>query len=108
MRRRLSDRERVLRSVPESEFQRSVVEAAEALGWKMIFHDNDSRRNTAGLPDLILARERVVFAELKSETGRVSSEQMMCVSLLRRAGAEVYIWRPSDMDAVMELLKGGN
>ena len=105
-RRRLIDEERVLRSVPEAAFQRSVVEAAEALGW-LVFHDHDSRRNKAGLPDLILVRGRIVFAELKAECGRVRPEQRKWIDALRLAGGDVHVWRPSDMDDVMELLKGG-
>jgi hypothetical protein len=56
----------------EAEFQAQVVSLAELRGWR-IFHDHDSRRNTAGLPDLILVRRgRLIFAELKSERGRIS------------------------------------
>ena len=57
--------------VPEASFQRTVVEYAELRGW-MVSQVADSRRATPGLPDLLLVRPpRVVFAELKTERGRL-------------------------------------
>ncbi|MEM9521589.1 MAG: hypothetical protein AAGA37_19930 [Actinomycetota bacterium] len=34
----------------EADLQASVIEIAEAHGWR-VFHDNDSRMNHAGFPD---------------------------------------------------------
>lgn len=48
----------------------------------------------AGFPDLLLARDRIVCAELKSERGRVRVEQAEWLRALKRAGAEVHLWRP--------------
>ena len=109
MRRRLTDADHWLRSQLERDFQRSVVEAATALGWQC-WHDNDPRRNKAGFLDLLLIRERVVWAELKTETGRLRPAQQVFMCLLRRAGQECYVWRPSQMDEIIAVLtarKGG-
>ncbi len=56
MRRRLTDRERVLRAVPEHDWLQDVIEKAEWLGWD-VMHIYDSRRTKSeGWPDLILCR----------------------------------------------------
>lgn len=70
------------------------------------FHDNDSRRNKAGLPDLLLVRrDRLIFAELKAEDGRLSEPQREWLAALRGASAEAYCWRPSDWQEVLAVLR---
>jgi VRR-NUC domain len=93
--------------VTERELQDAIVEAAKLLGW-MVFHPFDSRRSTAGWPDLTLVhrrRARLMFMELKSETGRVTHEQHAWIDALARAGADVRVVRPVDLDAVLEELQ---
>ena len=60
----------------------------------------------AGFPDLVLVRERVIFAELKSETGRLSPEQKTWGDKLFIADCEIYNWRPSDWDKIIKILEG--
>lgn len=56
-----------------------------------------------GFPDLVLVRDRVIFAELKSTKGVLSNEQVDWSGALIGAGAEYYVWRPSDwVDGVIE------
>src|SRR4030067_717817 len=50
----------------------------------------------AGFPDLVLVRDRIVFAELKSEKRHMSEEQLAWASRITKAGGETYCWRPSD------------
>lgn len=88
----------------EREWQAQVVEAARLMGWR-VYHTHDSRRSAPGWPDLALVRDRLVMAELKTETGRVSPEQQQWLALLTAAGVETYLWRPSDLDDVLEVLK---
>jgi hypothetical protein len=98
----------------EATFQAAVLEWAIRRGWRAQ-HNFDSRRSGphAGFPDLVLVRvepgsaqTRCVVAELKRQRGRVSREQMVWLGMLQQiAGIEVYVWRPSDMDAVMEVLR---
>lgn len=84
------------RACSERELMDAIVEYAERHGWR-VWHDNDSRRNAAGLPDLILMREgELLWAELKTERGRVRPEQMDWLRELAEAGEEVYVWRPSE------------
>lgn len=103
--------------VPESEagFQEAVVDLALRCGWR-VWHDFDSRRNTAGWPDLVLLRDAcLIFAELKSEEGRVTIEQWAWLDALtfladmipdatfgteaEKRYVRVVVWRPSDFDA---------
>jgi hypothetical protein len=88
----------------EADFQRQVIELATRLGW-WCWHDADSRKNRAGLPDLILVKRRVVWAELKVPPNGLTADQAACVERLRAAGEEVYVWRPSDWPAIERALR---
>lgn len=87
----------------EKQFQAEVIKEAKRRGWRC-FHVHDSRKSEAGWPDLVLVRDRVVFAELKSEGGRLTADQKTWVELLGGAGAEVYVWRPSSWPEIMRVL----
>ncbi|MDR4533224.1 VRR-NUC domain-containing protein [Glutamicibacter sp. PS] len=82
----------------EEAFQNEVISAAKGLGFTKIYHTHDSRRSPAGFPDLVLVHPRrgVIFAELKSERGRVSDAQQAWLEDLRAAGQVAYVWRPMD------------
>lgn len=91
---------------PESErgFLAAVREAAAWAGW-LIYHTHDSRRSPAGFPDLVLVRgTRVVFAELKTEQGRVTPAQRRWLDALAATSAEAYLWRPSDWSTIESTL----
>lgn len=102
-------------AVPEREFQARVVALARQLGWR-VHHTRPAQYRSgrwatpltgdAGLPDLILLRPpRLVFAELKSERGRVSKAQAEWLDALQQCvGVEVYLWRPSDWQAIVKIL----
>ena len=94
-------------AITEGQFQVSVVQVAVDGGW-MLYHDYDSRRSTAGFPDLVMTRDgRTIFAELKSEKGRVRPAQKLWIAELEKTqGIEVYIWRPSNMDQIVDTLMG--
>lgn len=97
----------------EATFQAQVVELARILGWRCNHHRRSigkgNRWTTAtsvvGFPDLTLWRRgRIVFAELKSATGRLTPEQREVLASLAEAGPEVYVWRPSDFDEIKRVL----
>jgi VRR-NUC domain len=95
----------------EREWQRSVEDLAAAFGWRS-YHTFDSRRSTAGFPDLVLVKSVVIFAELKTDTGRLKPAQAAWFRDLAEieatcTGVEVYVWRPADFDAIVARLKKG-
>lgn len=114
---RLTVEQRQLRLVTEAAWQTTVQQLASLAGWKH-FHAPDnmprtSRRGTvyvqnvrAGYPDLTLVKgDRLIFAELKRETGKPSPEQVDWLAALAAVpGVETYLWRPSDRDQVMAVL----
>ena len=90
----------------EKEFLAQVVELAEVLGFRS-YHTFDSRRSAAGFPDLVLVRPpRVIFAELKRQNGRVTIPQHLWFHDLDECpGVEVYIWKPSDWNEIVEVMR---
>jgi len=62
----------------------------------------------AGFPDLILvkpgARGGIIFAELKSDLGRVAAHQRDWLRAIDAAGGEVCVWRPADLQTIAERL----
>jgi hypothetical protein len=87
----------------EKEFQAKVIAEAKKRGWKC-YHVHFSQASEAGFPDWVFVRERVVFAELKSEQGRLTKDQKAWYHALLNAGAEAHVWRPSDWQLVVETL----
>lgn len=86
------------KAMSERQLQDQVIELAKRMGW-MSFHDYDSRRSTPGFPDLVLVhpkQRRIVWRELKSETGTPTPEQKAWISTLLLVGEDVDIWRPRD------------
>jgi hypothetical protein len=95
-----------LEQLTERDWQRQVVQLAQQLGWR-VYHTHDSRRSAEGFPDLVLVRDRVVFAELKREPRvavPVTAEQREWLAAIDGAGCEAYLWRPSDLDDVARVL----
>ena len=92
-------------AMSEREFQAAVMKVAHQLGWTF-YHTHDSIGSQAGFPDLALVRKgRFFFAELKTESGKVSKEQQKWLDMLENARVVCYLWRPSMMDLIIETLK---
>src|SRR5712691_11724692 len=101
----------------EQSFQAVVVEVARLAGWR-VAHFRAARTEAgwktpvtadgAGWPDLVLVRPpRLVFAELKSDTGKVRPQQTEWLDVLRLLPqAETFLWRPCDWDSIVETLTG--
>jgi hypothetical protein len=99
----------------EREFQREVIKIAKSLGWYIYHALPGQGRNKhltlfigkRGFPDLVLCRPpRLLFVELKSGTGKLSTDQQEWLEALRACGVEVYVWRPSDLEQVTAILSG--
>lgn len=97
----------------EADWERAVVQVAHLHGWKVAGFraavvgkswQTPVRHDAKGWPDLVLVRDRVIFVELKTKTGRVRPEQTEWIELLEAARQEVYVWRPSDFDWAVKVL----
>lgn len=82
----------------EKQLQALVTEAAAWLGLH-VYHTWDSRRSAPGFPDLVIAGRRVLFRELKSDSGRMSRAQQRWIWALQAGGADAAVWRPADWPA---------
>lgn len=106
----------------EAAFQKQVIDLARLYQWECL-HVGDARKivhrdgkpiavpdpEVSGLPDLLLVHEDrrlIVYAELKSQTGRLRPKQAEWLRRLAAAGADVRVWRPSDWAAITTLLTG--
>ena len=95
-------------AMTEAELQERVIRAARLLGWRH-YHPPDNRpggragrvqRVVPGFPDLVLVhatQRRILYRELKTQTGRVSPDQREWHADLEIAGADVAVWRPLDL-----------
>jgi len=77
---------------------------ARTLGWGPCYHTLRSKGSASGFPDWVLVRERVVFLELKTETGKVSGAQAAWIRALHTAGQEVYVVRPRHLEEIAKVL----
>jgi hypothetical protein len=93
-------------ALTEKQWQGQVVELATLFGWAH-YHPWLSIHSQRGWPDLALCRPpRLILAELKSDKGVVSLDQKMWLDMLGLCdGVEVYLWRPSDLERVSEILR---
>lgn len=91
----------------EKDFQRDVIRAAEALGWK-VHHEVFSLGTRPGYPDLTLAHPNhgVLWLELKGPKGRIADEQQAWIESLQDAGQEAYIVFWNQWDVIEDLLNG--
>ncbi len=95
-----------LNRISEKAFMQALTEYAQRLGYRT-YHTHDSRRSEPGFPDLcIVGHGRVIFAELKSERGRVTQAQWDWLYELITAGVKAYVWRPSSWAHIEATLKG--
>ena len=95
----------------EDELLQRVLLLAKAYGWRTA-HFRPARTASGwrtavggdgvGFTDLVLVRERVVWIELKSQTGVQSPDQKEWAAALLAAGEEYYLWRPSDLGTIIQ------
>lgn len=98
---------RVKQDMPEADFQAVIVELATLRGWEWIWHDNDSRKNLAGKPDLELGRARTrqfFMAELKTGSNKPTPVQRKTIDTLRTCGVVVRLWTPNDWADIVGVL----
>ena len=94
--------------------QLEIVSYARKHGWR-VMHVDTARTGghwtTAtvydgkGWPDLVMLRgPRLVVAELKAPTGKVTPEQTAWLDAFEDIGAEVHVWRESDWERIEGVL----
>jgi len=84
----------------ESQLREQIRDLCKTFGWKFYFTWS-SIHSPRGMPDLILCKPpRLVFAELKTEKGKVSPHQQEWIDLLNECGGNVecYVIRPSQIE----------
>lgn len=101
--------------IKEDDFLRQVITLAHLYGWKVAHFRHAMKKDGnyitpvqadgAGFPDLVLVRGRIIFAEIKSEKGKLSDAQKEWRDALENTGGEYYTWRISEWDEIVEILK---
>lgn len=102
----------------EAAFQQRVIDLAHQHNWLVahfrparcvrpdgtVYYETPVQADGAGFPDLVLVRDIVIFAELKSDKGTVKIEQRAWLDRLHQANAYSVLWRPKDWELVTRIL----
>jgi len=90
----------------EGELLENILDCAQKTGWLRAHFRSVETKNKgwqtpvqadgAGFPDIVLVRERVIYAEVKSGIGKLSKLQEDWLGALSDAGQEVYVWSPRE------------
>jgi len=102
--------------ITEKQFSEQVEDLLKTFHWRWC-HFRPARTmkgwrtslsGDKGFPDYIAARPpRLLIFELKSDKGRLSSEQKEWLYILQQlpAPVECYLFRPSDFETIVEILR---
>ena len=88
-------------TITEKQLQQLVRSCALQFGWRF-YHPWMSVKSAAGFPDCTMVRSdvrgaRLIFAELKTENGRLTEAQAEWINALGDVpGVEARVWRPAD------------
>ena len=107
LKRQLTAAEVINNQMTEKSFTQQIADLSKMLGYKY-YHPWLSIHSPRGFPDCCLVKgERLIFAELKREKGELSPHQVEWLDALKATGkAEVYVWRPSDIEKITDILRG--
>jgi hypothetical protein len=61
------------------------------------YHTYRSDRSDKGFPDLVILGCKILYRELKTETGKLTPAQLDVINRLTTAGADADVWRPADL-----------
>jgi hypothetical protein len=99
----------------ESDYQREIVAYAKLKNWAVVHFTKLYHRGRwftpaaidgKGFPDLILVRdERILFIEVKTDTGRLTNEQILWRKRILRCGLSFIVARPSTYEEVKTILE---
>jgi hypothetical protein len=95
-------------------FENQIIDLAHIHGWKVAHFPpvqirpgvwiTPIKADGKGFPDLLLARHKLVVAELKTGKGRPTVEQVEWLEAFKRTGVEAYIWHPDGMEEIQAVL----
>jgi len=101
-------------TVLEAAFEDTFVDTFHLLGW-IGAHFRPAKTSQGwrtavsgdgkGFPDWMLARERIVYAELKKVGGVLSLDQRTWRDRIVAAGGEWYCWTIEDWDEIVAVLR---
>lgn len=84
------------RSHAEAWLEEQVRVACRDLGLRY-YHTHRSQHSPSGFPDdVIVGPTRMVYRELKRESGKPTDEQQAWLDALAAVGQDTGVWRPSD------------
>jgi len=104
-----------LMAMLEAQFKNTVIDIATRYGW-FVHHDLPAMnkrgkwathiQGNAGFPDLVLLNSKgvLVFAELKTDIGKVRKTQEQWLERLDLAGVIVQVWRPNQLPVIIRFL----
>lgn len=96
--------------ITEKQFESQIKDLAWTFGY-IYYHTWRSFHSPSGYPDCTLVRlepePRLIYAELKSETGQPTIDQYIWLQILQNVGppVECYLWKPADFDDIVEILR---
>lgn len=98
-----------LKDLTEKQFEHQAIGTADHPGVArqvgfLVYHTLRSKGSQPGYPDWTLARERVIFLELKTEKNKPTDAQKKWLGALLNAGAEVYLVRPRHLEQLTRIL----
>lgn len=104
---RLKTKERKFKiKITEKDLREQVRDICKLFGW-LFYFTWTSIHSPRGFPDLVLVhlgKKKIIYAELKNEKGKLTEYQELWIDALRVCGQEVYVWRPADIEAILEIL----
>lgn len=107
-----------MKKVTEKQFQRTVVQYARLMGWRVVHvpkvtlrrkgkavHLTVTSYDGKGFLDTLMVRRKdLIFVEFKVEPNKTSPEQDEWIAALREAGQTVYVWYPTDWGRIEAVL----
>jgi hypothetical protein len=81
------------RDMTERQLMQSVTDLCRVFHL-LCYHTRDSRGSSAGFPDLVIIGSAILYAELKSASGKLTIEQGVWRDGIREAGGMWALWRP--------------
>ena len=112
----MADISKTFKSVSEKDLQNAIMEYLGYNGWlRAHFRPAKTQagnwitamQGDTGYPDVTAVKgHRLVFAELKTEKGKITATQEQWLDALALAHREVYVVRPSTLNVFYAVLNG--